>query len=118
LIIDLTPVHDQRGPARLLDMVAGRSAAALSTWPANQPPQFRDHIEIVAMDGFGGYKTAPTEVVPDATTVMDPFHVVALAGAKLDLCSQRIPQQTCGHHGRTGDPSTACGAPCAPDCRC
>jgi transposase len=35
---------------------------------------------------------------------MDPFHVVALAGAKLDLCRQRTQQQTCGHRGRTGDP--------------
>ena len=35
---------------------------------------------------------------------MDPFHVVALAGAKLDLIRQRIQQQTCGHRGRTGDP--------------
>src|SRR6202140_3672012 len=32
LIIDLTPTHDQTGPARLLDMVAGRSASALATW--------------------------------------------------------------------------------------
>src|SRR6185369_12860731 len=30
LIIDLTPAHDQTGRARLLDMVAGRSAAALT----------------------------------------------------------------------------------------
>jgi transposase len=35
---------------------------------------------------------------------MDPFHVVALAGDKLDLCRQRIQQLTCGHRGRTGDP--------------
>ena len=35
------------------------------------------------------YKTAATEVVPDAVTVMDPFHVVALAGAKLDLIRRR-----------------------------
>ena len=35
---------------------------------------------------------------------MDPFHVVALAGAKLDLIRQRIQQQTLGHRGRTGDP--------------
>ena len=27
-----------------------------------------------------------------------------LAGAKLDLCRQRIQQQTCGHRGRAGDP--------------
>jgi transposase len=41
--------------------------------------------------------------VPDAVTVMDPFHV-ALAGAKLDLCRQRVQQDTTGHRGRTGDP--------------
>ena len=56
------------------------------------------------MDGFGGYKTAATDALPDATTVMDPFHVVALAGAKLDLARQRIQQQTQGHRGRSGDP--------------
>ena len=56
------------------------------------------------MDGFGGYKTAATEVLPEATAVMDPFHVVALAGAKLDLCRQRVQQATCGHRGRAGDP--------------
>ena len=56
------------------------------------------------MDGFAGYKTAATEMVPDAVTVMDPFHVVALAGAKLDLIRQRIQQQTLGRRGHTGDP--------------
>ena len=56
------------------------------------------------MDGFAGYKTAATDVVPDAVTVMDPFHVVALAGAKLDLIRQRIQQQTLGRRGHTGDP--------------
>ena len=35
---------------------------------------------------------------------MDPFHTVALAGAKLDLCRQRVQQDTLGHRGRTGDP--------------
>ena len=104
VIIDLTPVLAGTGRARLLDMVPGRSAAALTSWLANQSPQFRDQIEVVAMDGFGGYKTAAAEQLPEATTVMDPFHVVALAGAKLDGCRQRVQQQTCGHRGRSGDP--------------
>jgi transposase len=104
VIIDLTPVLDGTGRARLLDLVAGRSAAALKSWLAERSPTFRDQVEVVAMDGFGGYKTAATEVLPEATAVMDPFHVVALAGAKLDLCRQRIQQQTRGHRGRAGDP--------------
>ena len=104
VIIDLTPVHDRSGPARLLDVVAGRSAAALATWLAAQPQGFRDQVEVVAMDGFAGYKTAATDMVPDAVTVMDPFHVVALAGTKLDLIRQRTQQQTLGRRGHTGDP--------------
>jgi len=56
------------------------------------------------MDGFGGYKTAAAEVLPEATPMMDPFHVVAVAGDKLDLCRQRVQQLTCGHRGRAGDP--------------
>ncbi len=104
LIIDLTPVHDQSGPARLLDMVEGRSATALASWLAAQPAGFAQAVQVIAMDGFAGYKTAATTVVPDAVTVMDPFHVVALVGAKLDLIRQRIQQQTLGRRGHTGDP--------------
>jgi transposase len=78
VIIDLTAGAGGHR-ARLLDLVPGRSAAALKTWLADQTAQFRDRVQVVAMDGFGGYKTAATEVLPDATAVMDPVHVVALA---------------------------------------
>jgi transposase len=104
LIIDLTPTHDQTGPARLLDLVEGRSATALAAWLAAQPANFAQAVEVIAMDGFAGYKTAATEVIPDAVTVMDPFHVVALAGVKLDLIRQRIQHLTLGRRGHTGDP--------------
>jgi transposase len=104
VIIDLTPVHDRSGPARLLDVVEGRSATALASWLSAQPTAFAAGVEVIAMDGFAGYKTAAADVVSDAVTVMDPFHVVALAGAKLDLIRQRIQQQTLGRRGHTGDP--------------
>ena len=104
VIIDLTPVRDGTGPARLLAMVSGRSKAVLTTWLQEQSQEFRDGVEAVAMDGFTGFKTAAAETVPDAVAVMDPFHVVALAGDALDRCRQRVQQQTCGHRGRTGDP--------------
>jgi transposase len=104
VIIDLTPVRDGTGPARLLDMISGRSKAVFKTWLDAQSVEFRDGIEAVAMDGFTGFKTAAAETVPDAVAVMDPFHVAALAGDALDRCRQRVQQQTCGHRGRTGDP--------------
>lgn len=104
VIVDLTAVVAQTGPARLLDLVPGRSAAAFSGWLAARTPTFRAQVQVVAMDGFTGYKNAATQDVPDAVTVMDPFHVVALAGAKLDVCRQRLQQQLLGRRGRAGDP--------------
>jgi transposase len=104
VIIDLTPVRDGSGPARLLDMVSGRSKQVFKSWREAQRAEFRDGIEVVAMDGFTGFKTAAAETVPDAVAVLDPFHVVALAGDALDRCRQRAQQDTRGHRGRTGDP--------------
>jgi transposase len=104
VIIDLTPVRDGTGPARLLDMVEGRSKAAFKTWLAERPQAWRDAVEVVAMDGFTGFKTAAVEELPDVVTVMDPFHVTRLAGEALDECRRRVQQATCGHRGRKGDP--------------
>ena len=104
VIIDLTPIRDDTGPARLLDMVEGRSKSAFKTWLASRPEQWRTGVEVVAMDGFTGFKTATTEELPDATAVMDPFHVVRLAGDALDQCRRRIQQELHGHRGRAQDP--------------
>ena len=71
VIIDLTAVRDGTGPARLLDMVEGRSKAAFKTWLAARSQAWRDRIEVVARDGFTGFKTATAEEFPDAVTVMD-----------------------------------------------
>lgn len=104
VIIDLTPIRDGTGPARLLDMVPGRSKQVFKTWLADRPAQWRDAVEVVAMDGFTGFKTAATEEIPAAATVMDPFHVVRLAGDALDRCRRRVQQELHGHRGRTTDP--------------
>ncbi|PQM49847.1 ISL3 family transposase [Mycolicibacter virginiensis] len=104
VIIDLTPVRDKTGPARLLDMVEGRSKKAFQDWLAERPQPWRDGVEVVAMDGFSGFKTATAEELPEAATVMDPFHVVRLAGNALDECRRRVQLATCGHRGRKTDP--------------
>jgi transposase len=104
VIIDLTPVRDRTGPARLLDMVEGRSKQAFKTWLAARPEAWRTGLEVVAMDGFTGFKTATTEELPEATAVMDPFHVVRLAGDALDRCRRRVQQDLHGHRGRKDDP--------------
>jgi transposase len=104
VIIDLTPIRDKTGPARLLDMVEGRSKQAFKTWLTDRPAQWREGVQVVAMDGFAGFKTATAEELPDATTVMDPFHVVRLAGDALDRCRRRVQQELHGHRGYRNDP--------------
>ncbi len=104
VIIDLTGIRDGTGPARLLDMVEGRSKQALKTWLSEREASWREGVEVVAMDGFTGFKTAATEELPDAVAVMDPFHVVRLAGDALDQCRRRVQQDTRGQRGHKGDP--------------
>ena len=104
VILDLTPIRDRRGPSRLLDMVPGRSKRVFKTWLASQPDTWRSRIEIVAMDGFTGFKSAAAEELPDARAVMDPFHVVHLAGDALDECRRRIQQELHHRRGRATDP--------------
>ena len=104
VIIDLTPARDKTGPARLLDMIPGRSEAAFKAWLTARPEALKDRIEVVAMDGFTGFKTATGEALPDAIAVMDPFHVVRLAGDALDACRRRVQQQLHQRRGRKDDP--------------
>ena len=104
VIIDLTPIRSGSGPARLLDMVEGRSKQAFKQWLAARPQAWRDRVEVVAMDGFTGFKTAAAEELPQAVAVMDPFHVVRLAGDALDQCRRRVQQDLHGHRGRKDDP--------------
>ncbi|MCT3005928.1 ISL3 family transposase, partial [Propionibacterium freudenreichii] len=104
VIIDLTPARTNSGPVRLLDMVEGRSKSVFKQWLSERDQAWRDRVEVVAMDGFTGFKTATTEELPDAVAVMDPFHVVRLAGDALDRCRRRIQQDLHGHRGRAGDP--------------
>ena len=104
VIIDLTPIREGTGPARLLDMVEGRSKKAFKTWLAGRPEPWRQGVEVVAMDGFTGFKTATAEELPDATAVMDPFHVVRLAGDALDRCRRRAQLELHGHRGFKNDP--------------
>ena len=56
------------------------------------------------MDGFTGFKSATAEELPGARAVMDPFHVVHLAGDALDECCRRTGQELRHRRGRATDP--------------
>lgn len=116
VIMDLTPIREKTGPARLLDMVPGRSKQAFKTWLSGRTKAWRDALTVVAMDGFAGFKTAAAEEVPDAVAVMDPFHVVRLAGDALDDCRSACSSTSTAIVAARAIRSTAPAAPCTPGC--
>ena len=100
-IVDLTR---GRGPARLLDVVAGRSASALVSWVNDRHPAWRTNIRTAALDPYRGYASALRSVLGDAVRVLDAFHVTRLGFAAVDQVRCRIQRDQTGHRGRTGDP--------------
>jgi transposase len=99
-IVDLTPGR----PARLLDLVEGRSAAVLRNWLSARPHQWKQHIRTAALDPFRGYSTALRDQLPDAVRVLDPFHCCKLALDVLDEVRRRVQQDTFGRRGHRDDP--------------
>ena len=92
VILDVMPIRDHCGPSRLLDMVPRALQKGLQNLAGLPPDTWRENIEIVAMDGFTGFKSAAAEELPGVRAVMDPFHVVHLAGDAFDECRRRTGQ--------------------------
>ncbi|MGP5265313.1 ISL3 family transposase, partial [Glutamicibacter arilaitensis] len=96
------------GTARLLDMIPGRSKAVFKTWLAERGEAWKNNVEVVAMDGFTGFKSAAAEELPQAVEVLDPFHVVKLGSEALDQARQRVQREQYGRRGRKDDPLYKC----------
>ena len=101
--MDLTRGEDHP-TARLLDLVPGRSGTAHENWLAERSEDFRAGVRIATLDPFQVYKNAIDDQLQDATSVLDAFHIVKLAGDALDEVRRRVQQDTTGHRGRKGDP--------------
>jgi transposase len=100
-IVDLTR---GRGPARLLDVVAGRSASGLVKWMNQREPGWRAAVTTAALDPYRGYALALRAALPHAVRVLDAFHVTRLGFAAVDEVRRRIQREQTGHRGRAGDP--------------
>ena len=89
---------------RLLDVVADRTARAVTSWLAHRDPAWLARIGVVALDPYRGYATAMGVHLGHATLVVDHWHIVRLANACIDEVRRRVQQDTLGHRGRAGDP--------------
>jgi transposase len=89
---------------RLLDVVADRTARAVTGWLAHRDPAWLARIGVVALDPYRGYATAMGVHLGHATVVVDHWHVIRLANQCVDEVRRRVQQDTMGHRGRAGDP--------------
>ena len=98
-----TSVVDVCG-GQLLDVVQGRTAAAPSAWLAARSDEWRAQIRWAVLDLSGPYRATFDTMLPDATQIADPFHVVKLANQRLDEVRRRVQNETLGHRGHKDDP--------------
>ena len=102
-----TSIVDVRA-GRLLDVVPGRDSAGPCAWFEDRGQAWRDRIEWATLDLSGPYRAVFDTMLPNATQVADPFHLVKLANAKVDEVRRRVQNETLGHRGRRTDPLYRC----------
>lgn len=98
-----TSIVDVAG-GQLLDVIPGRSAGGLCEWLDAMPEEWRDAIRWAVLDLSGPWRLAFDTMLPDASQVADPFHLVKLANQRLDEVRRRVQQETLGHRGHKDDP--------------
>jgi transposase len=89
---------------RLIDVLPGRSAVAVTGWLSAKPAPWLAGIRHVVIDPYQPYATAVATGLPAARLVVDHFHVIRLANAALDEVRRRTQNDTLGHRGRKADP--------------
>lgn len=92
------------GRGQLLDVIAGRSAAGACAWLAARDRSWLDGIRWATLDLSGPWRLTFDTMLPDATQVADPFHLVKLANQRLDEVRRRVQNETLGHRGHKTDP--------------
>ena len=85
---------------------------------AGREDDWRQGVEVVAMDGFSGFKTTTTEKLPDAVTVMDPFHVIRLAGDAWTSATGGSSSTSTGTAAARATRCTPRAGPCTPGRTC
>jgi len=84
------------GAIPLLDVVEGRTAHGPIAWLVERPEVWRDRVEWATLDRSGPYRKVFDTMLPHATQVADPFHLIRLANQQLDECRRRVDNETVG----------------------
>jgi len=100
---------DLAGDQGLLGQREGRTGAAVIDWLSQRTPQFREAVQFVAIDPAAVYASAirAPGLLPNATLVVDHFHLVALANDALTTVRRRVTWDLRDRRGRRIDPEWA-----------
>ena len=100
---------DLAGDQGLLGQVTGRTSDCVVDWLTRRSPQFRETIRFVAIDPAAVYANAVTSpgLLPNATLVVDHFHIVKLANDAVTKVRRRVIWEQKGRRGRKDDPAWA-----------
>lgn len=89
----------------VLAVVDGRDSAAVGDWLKARSDDWRDAVEVVAIDPSAAFRKALREQLPRAAVSVDCFHLVKLGNDALTRVRQRLTRQVNDRRGRLVDPS-------------
>jgi transposase len=89
---------------QIIDILPSRTFTDVAAWLDKQPRGWKERVSYGALDMSSAYAAVYTVVLPKATQVIDPFHVISLANRCLDAVRRRVQSEQTGHRGRRDDP--------------
>ena len=89
---------------QIIDILPTRKYIDVARWMDAQPAAWKERIRFGALDMSATYAAVYSVVLPKASQVVDPFHLIALANRCLDAVRRRVQTEQTGHRGRRDDP--------------
>jgi transposase len=89
---------------QIIDILPTRKYTDVAGWIDKQPLAWKERIRFGALDMSATYAAVYTVMLPKASQVVDPFHVISLANRCLDAIRRRVQSEQTGHRGRKDDP--------------
>jgi transposase len=89
---------------QIIDILPSRTFTDVAAWLDKQPKGWKERIRFGALDMSSAYAAVYSVVLPKATQVVDPFHLISLANRCLDAVRRRVQSEQTGHRGRRDDP--------------
>jgi transposase len=98
---------DLAGDQGLFGQAEGRTAKTVVDWLTARGPEFCAAVQFVAIDPAASYASAIRTALPNATIVVDHFHLIKLANDALTKVRRRVTWELRERRGRKIDPEWA-----------